>query len=51
MAKVSIKGKKTYAVALLAVAYVIINAALGQEVNIEVLTVALAAAGLRHAIK
>jgi hypothetical protein len=50
MAKYTLKGKKTYLIALAAVVYVIVNTALGQDVNVEVLTVALAAAGLRHAI-
>lgn len=47
----STQGKKTYAVVALALVYVVVNAVLGQEVNVEVLTTALAAAGLRYAIK
>ena len=44
------QGKKTYALALLAIVYVVAGVILGQDVDIEVLQIALTGAALKSAI-
>lgn len=46
-----LKGRKTYLVAALTVLYVIYGAIIGQGLNVELLAIALTAAGVRNAIK
>lgn len=44
-------GNKTYAVAILTIAYVLVGVYLKEGLNVELLAIALTALGIRNAIK